>query len=74
MNIDKGIPIPAATFQSQYAELSRQMETGDSILLDSSKKAKSFAQTLRNHGFQQVTRKMPDGWRVWKGEKIVGPQ
>lgn len=69
MIIDKGIPIPVLVVPSNYAATVKQMEPGDSLLVKSPKEAKSVAQCLRNQGFNQATRKVPEGWRVWKVAK-----
>jgi hypothetical protein len=72
--IDKSIPIPQNSNNSEFSETVKQMEVGDSVLLKTPREAKSFAQCLRNHGFKQVTRRLSNGLRVWKGEPLVKPE
>ncbi len=66
MNIDKIIPIPDAKSQPNWADTIKKMEPGDSVLVETPKLAKGLAQALRNQGFQQVTRRVEGGYRVWK--------
>ena len=62
--IEKGIPLPPR--QSKYREIAQQMEPGDSMLFQTEQEAYALRHWLTGHGMSAATRKMRDGWRVWR--------
>ena len=73
MKIDSDVPIPKEARSGKWLNLSRRMNTGDSVLLPK-KQARCLKNSLSNSGFKVVTRTEDEDLgliRVWKLEKIV---
>ena len=65
--IEKGVPIPTGRKTGQYADLARQMEPGDSVVVPTIKARNSLYSYLRSIGHKPTTRKLSDGtYRVWR--------
>lgn len=67
--IEKNIPISAHGKSGRWSILTSEMEIGDSILVETRKKATSICICLKRSGYKPVTRKVNGGIRVWKLEK-----
>jgi DNA-binding PadR family transcriptional regulator len=66
--IERGIPVPQAGYRrSMYAETASRMEVGDSVVLDTRRKANCLCHQLRENGGRAAQRGLPDGrTRVWR--------
>lgn len=70
--IEKNIPIQFWHKDARWANLARQMEEGDSVLLDNYKEVHSLGTALHKLGARLIRRKQPDGKiRAWRGEAIL---
>lgn len=67
MNIEKGIPLPPK--QTKWANLTEEIEAGDSVFFPEGIGCHSFENKLRHFGFRAAHRKVKengvDGIRVW---------
>ena len=67
--IEKGVPVPGGRKTSQYADLAKQMEPGDSVAVPTIESRNSLYSYLRSIGYKPLTRKLSDGtYRVWRVE------
>ena len=68
MQIDKNIPLPPKrhAIRSKAVAFVDTMEAGDSVLFDDVLDANRLRDALRYRGLKYTTRKMNDGWRVWR--------
>ena len=66
MQIEKNIPVPPA--RRSKIEIVSDMNIGDSVLCETYEQAMSLRDALRYRGLKYTTRKMDDGWRVWRLE------
>lgn len=70
--VNSGIPVPEIIRGKRGKSdlLTRRMKVGDSVFFRDKKDAKRFAHNLnyacKNTKFHQCTRKVVNGWRVWK--------
>ena len=67
--IEKNIPISKHGKTGKWSSIGKQMEIGDSVLVNSRKEATSISIALKKTGYKGVTRKVDNGIRVWKVEK-----
>ena len=67
--IEKNIPISKHGKTGKWSYLAKQMEIGDSVLVNSRKEAMSISIVLKKTGYKGVTRNVDNGVRVWKVEK-----
>ena len=67
--IEKNIPLVEHGLSSNWSTLAKQMEVGDSVLVETRNKATNIANKLRKSGYKPVTRSVDGGIRVWKMEK-----
>lgn len=63
--IEPGIPLPDRYAPKRNGWV-REMQPGDSVLVDTFAQAKSIAARLVRVGYKSATRKQRDGWRVWR--------
>tara|TARA_Y100000991_G_C21761782_1_gene259077 strand:+ start:374 stop:589 length:216 start_codon:yes stop_codon:yes gene_type:complete len=61
--IEKGIPI------NYWDSVAKKMEVGDSILFPKRDNTRSLRYSLKSQGFKSIGRTVPNGYRIWKGEK-----
>lgn len=64
--IEKNIPVSTHGKSGRWSILTSEMEIGDSILVETRKKATSICIALKRSGYKPVTRKVDGGVRVWK--------
>lgn len=62
--IEKNIPIPESKAVNPFTIVSRDMEVGDSVLLD--KVPTSISYTAKRLGYKFRTQKEGDKFRVWR--------
>lgn len=67
--IEKGIPIYKSS--NYWDSLTEKMEVGDSILFATREKSRGLSRSLKSQGIKCIGRTVPDGYRIWKGEKEV---
>jgi hypothetical protein len=67
--IEKNIPISKHGKTGKWSSIGKQMEIGDSVLVNSRKEAMSISMALKKTGYKGVTRNVDNGVRVWKVEK-----
>ncbi len=69
--IDHDIPIPETSYgsaRSAFTQALARLEVGDSILVDSYKRAHGGYRWARRNGIEIMMRKTRDGVRVWRTE------
>lgn len=68
MKIEKGVPLPGKRCPSRsvMGATVRQMDEGDSLLLDTVDEASSARGIMRSLGWKACQRKVAGGWRVWR--------
>jgi hypothetical protein len=64
MQIEKNVPVPPSG--RSKIEIINDMEIGDSVFCDRYENAMSLRDALRYRGFKYTTRKVNNGWRVWR--------
>lgn len=62
---EKGIPIPHREY-GMWREVALKMEVGESVFFPTLAHAPALHAGLKNAGFKAVTRKVEDGYRVWR--------
>ena len=67
--IEKNIPISEHGKKGKWSSIGKQMQIGDSVLVNSRKEAVSISVVLKRTGYKAVTRKVDNGVRVWKVER-----
>jgi hypothetical protein len=67
--IEKNIPLVEHGLSGSWSRLAKEMQVGDSVLIETRHKATNIANHLRNLGYKPVTRAVDGGVRVWKMEK-----
>lgn len=66
-NIEKGIPRNPDSCRSSHAEIAKQMQIDDSILVEDDKQAHGLMMAFRNRGMRGSRRVQEDGkFRVWR--------
>lgn len=68
--IEKKIPLPPRGMASRNRATAVLMEEGDSVFFLKPHSATAFSAVLKNLGFRSPTRKLKNGYRVWKGESF----
>jgi len=68
--IEKNIPVSAHGHNGsgRLANIIKEMEVGDSVVVEDRTKANSFTLTIKRLGYNAITRKVDNGIRVWKME------
>jgi len=66
MHIDTTIPVPEIHPRCEIGVTVSKMKVGGSIFVKSHNKRQQAANALRKHGWGVITRKYPDGYRVWR--------
>ena len=67
--IEKNIPVSVHGKSGVWSRLAREMEIGDSILVETRAKAMGLRTALKRFGYKSTTRTVDEGLRVWKMEK-----
>jgi hypothetical protein len=65
MNIESGIPIPPQ-HHSKIGPAVRAMKVGESIHFTSHRDSEHARVVGYRVGFKMSTRKLKDGWRIWR--------
>ena len=75
MQIEKGVPVPppkrgigTGRPASELTKLVRKMKRGECVLVDSPEKMRLARVCIYEMGGKPLSRKMVDGWRVWRVE------
>lgn len=66
MKIDKNITVPKVHPRCEIGVTVSKMKVGDSIFVKSNNKRQQAANAVRKHGWGVITRKYPDGYRIWR--------
>ena len=64
MEIEKNVPVPEGG--RSKIQIINDMDVGDSILCQQYNEAMSLRDALRYRNMKYATRKMEDGYRVWR--------
>jgi hypothetical protein len=68
VKIEKDIPLPPKGRGSRIGEISRTMDVGDSVLLETLADQENLRKRLYQLGRRSASRKQAGGWRVWRIE------
>lgn len=63
MKIEKNVPVPKPRRKHPIID---KMDVGDSVLCDNRKKIERLRDAMRYRKIQYATRRVPEGWRVWR--------
>lgn len=68
MKIEKNIPIPPAHKQGKFYTVGKDMEVGDSVLVEDFSQAQALGNSVRREGGKVAHRKDKEngGYRVWR--------
>lgn len=66
MKIEKNILVPKVHPRCKLGKVVSKMKVGDSIFVESNNKRQQAANAVRKHGWEVITRKYPEGYRIWR--------